>query len=221
MKQSIVISAGGSGKRMGAGMPKQFIELNDKPILQWTIEKFRHHDPEIFMVVVLPMDQIQFWKGLCERKGYAIDYEIAVGGKERFHSIKNGIKFCDPKSVIGIHDGVRPLVAKDTIKRAFESAAKTGSGIPCLPINESLRYVEGSSSKHVDRSHFKLVQTPQCFQGQLLLDAYQQDYIESYTDDASVVESMGVDISIVEGNPENIKLTRPEDLRVAELYLGA
>ncbi len=220
MKQSIVISAGGSGKRMQAGMPKQFIELKAKPILQWTIEKFRSYNPDIFMVVVLPMDQIKHWKDICEQKGYTIDYEIAVGGKERFHSIKNGIKFCDPKSVIGIHDGVRPFVSIDTIKRSFESAAKTGSGIPCLSINESVRWSDGNSSKHVDRSQFKLVQTPQCFQGEILFEAYRQDYIETYTDDASVVENMGVQVSLVEGNSENIKLTRPEDLRIADLYLA-
>lgn len=220
MKKSVIITAGGSGKRMQQSLPKQFILLNGKPILQHTIEKFRLFDPNIFMVVVLPMKQINFWKELCQTNGYSIDYEIAVGGEERFHSIQHGVKFCPKDGVIAVHDAVRPLVSIKTIDRCFKKAESLGAAIPVLPVNDSLRRLDGDTSTHVQRGSYRIVQTPQCFEAGLLHKAYKQDYKSNFTDDASLVEQLGQTIHLVDGNNENIKITSPNDLLIAESYLN-
>lgn len=220
MKKSVIITAGGSGKRMQQSLPKQFLLLNGKPILQHTIEKFKAYDPSIFMVVVLPMKQINYWKELCESNNFVIDYEIAVGGDERFHSIQHGVKFCPKDGVIAVHDAVRPLVSLATIDRCFTKAAKLGSAIPVLPVNDSLRRIEGENSVHVQRGSYRIVQTPQCFESQLLHRAYKQEYDSSFTDDASLVENLGEIIHLVDGNNENIKITSPNDMIIAQSYLS-
>lgn len=205
---------------MGASKPKQFIELKGKPILQHTIELFKAYDDTIKMIVVLPMHDIQTWKRICEERGYTIDYDIAVGGKERFHSIKQGLQFCDKGALVAIHDGVRPFVSTDVVAKCFEVAEKEGAALPVMQINESLREITQEGSKHANRDKYVIVQTPQVFKSDLIKEAYRQDYITSFTDDASVLESMGHKIHLVEGNPENIKITRPEDLEMAEYLLG-
>ena len=217
MKKHAIIVAGGSGSRMKCELPKQFIELNKQPILMHTISAFFYFDNDINIVVVLPENQIEFWQELCEKHTFYIPHTIVKGGKERFHSVKNGIEGIT-EGVVAIHDGVRPLVSKATLERCFTNAEQKGNAIPVIDIVETLRAVRSNSSKTVDRNKYKLVQTPQCFTAELIKNAYNQDFNTSFTDDASVVETMGIQINLVEGNRENIKITTPNDLIIAQAY---
>lgn len=220
MQKNIIITAGGTGKRFGSKLPKQFVALNGEPILFHTIRRFTSVYPDIQVIVVLPQNHILPWKKLCEKHNFNIPHEIAVGGEERFHSVRNGVRFVKANSITGIHDGVRPLVSKSVIKACFEAAEEHGSAIPVLPINESIRMIDNGTSRAVNRDQFKIVQTPQCFRSDLLIKAYKQDYQKSYTDDATVVESMGESIHLIEGNHENVKITRPNDLERAEQLIS-
>lgn len=204
---------------MESEIPKQFLNVAGKPVLMHTISHFNLFAEELHVRLVLPKPYIDFWKSLCKRYDFNQQHEIIEGGEARFYSVKNGIADLPEDSLIGIHDGVRPLVSMQTIRNAFNSAAKHGSGIPVIKINESLRHVSDSGSKPVNRKEYKLVQTPQCFQSRILMKAYKQDYDKSFTDDASVVEAMGEKIRLVDGNYENIKITRPVDLKIAEVFL--
>lgn len=218
IERSIIISAGGIGKRMGAVIPKQFLNLDNRPVLLHTIEKFYHFDPEIQIIVVLPANQIDYWKALCVKHEFAIEYTIAKGGKERFFSVKNGLAIAKGK-VIGVHDAVRPLVSTEVIANCYAKAKDDGAAIPVFDISESIRKIETDSSVAVDRNSYKLVQTPQCFQNEVINSAYTVDFSEQFTDDASVVEKNGGFIHLIRGNEENIKITRPIDLRMAETLM--
>jgi len=219
MKRSVVIVAGGSGTRMGSDVPKQFLELAQKPVLMHTIDRFYSFDGNIEIVLVLPEQQIQYWKSLCTENSFSIPHNIVAGGKTRFHSVKNGVASLSDSDVIAIHDGVRPLVSNDTIKRCFDTAWEKGSAIPVLPVSESLRKGNLAKSKTVDRTKFYSVQTPQTFRAELLHKAYDQQWIPEFTDDAAVVENMGHAITMVIGNLENIKITHSIDLRIAEILI--
>lgn len=219
-EKSIIITAGGVGKRMGADIPKQFLLLKGKPVLMHTIEKFYSYDSAIEIILVLPKNQIDFWKGLCSQHQFKIAHTIVGGGKERFDSVKNGLKYANG-ALIGVHDAVRPLVAEEVIAATYIAAAKNGASIPITPINESVRELSENGSMAVNRDNYKLVQTPQCFQAHILRSAYETSYQSSFTDDASVVESNGDKIYLVDGNRENIKITTPVDLKIAEiLFVG-
>ena len=210
---AVIIVAGGKGLRMGGNIPKQFIVVDGKPILMHTIERFHNFDSTIQLVVVLPKDQHDYWNGLCQQYGFDIPITIADGGKERFHSVKNGLACAHPRcSLIGVHDGVRPYVAVDVIQRCYEAAAANGAAIPVVDVFETLRHITPDGSHTVPRQDYKLVQTPQVFQADLLRRAYEQPFTPSFTDDASVVEALGHTITLVEGNRENIKITTKEDL---------
>ena len=210
---AVIIVAGGKGLRMGGNIPKQFIVVDGKPILMHTIERFHNFDSTIQLVVVLPKDQHDYWNGLCQQYGFDIPITIADGGKERFHSVKNGLACVHPRcSLIGVHDGVRPYVAVDVIRRCYEAAAANGAAIPVVDVFETLRHITPDGSHTVPRQDYKLVQTPQVFQADLLRRAYEQPFTPSFTDDASVVEALGHTITLVEGNRENIKITTKEDL---------
>jgi len=217
-QKSIIITAGGFGKRMGAIIPKQFLLLDGRPVLIRTIERFLAYDPTIQIILVLPSNQFDFWKALCEEHNFEADFEVVKGGEERFHSVQNGLKVARGK-IIGVHDAVRPLVSIAVIERCFEGAEKYDAVIPVIPVIESIRQVGQVESRAVDRSHFRLVQTPQCFKRNVLLNAYQLKFNSNYTDDASVVEATGIPISLVEGNQENIKITSPLDLKIAHVFL--
>ena len=198
---------------MGGNIPKQFIVVDGKPILMHTIERFHNFDSTIQLVVVLPKDQHDYWNGLCQQYGFDIPITIADGGKERFHSVKNGLACVHPRcSLIGVHDGVRPYVATEVIQRCYEAAAANGAAIPVVDVFETLRHITPDGSHTVPRQDYKLVQTPQVFQADLLRRAYEQPFTPSFTDDASVVEALGHTITLVEGNRENIKITTKEDL---------
>lgn len=218
MKKTVIISAGGIGKRMNADIPKQFLNINDRPIIFHTIELFHRFDTAIQIIVVLPLDYIPFFKDLVAENNFKIPIEIVEGGEERFHSIQNGLNVA-VGDLIAVHDAVRPLVSQKVVKDVFESAAEFGAAIPVISLKESIRETTDNGSKALNRNNFRIVQTPQIFEAEILKAAYQQNYQPDFTDDASVVESKGHKIHLVEGNFENIKITTPEDLKIAECLM--
>jgi 2-C-methyl-D-erythritol 4-phosphate cytidylyltransferase len=214
-----LIMAGGKGLRMNAQIPKQFLEIAGKPVIMHTIETFFNFDPEISLIVVLPPDQVEYWQQLCKKHAFSIHHRIAPGGETRFHSVKNALDFISTPSLVAVHDAVRPLVSAETISRCFENAEKADAAIPVIELVDSIREITGDKSKTVIRNNFRLVQTPQIFDGELLIEAYNQQYNPLFTDDASVVESAGKKIYLVEGNRENIKITTQMDLTFAEMIM--
>lgn len=215
----IIIVAGGKGLRMGSDIPKQFIPVGGKPILMLTMERFREYSPNLQIILVLPENQQKYWQELCNRYHFEIPYILAHGGVTRFHSVQNGLAKIpdDAEGIVGVHDGVRPFVSIDTIGRCFRAAEKSGAVIPVTKVVETLRYIP--TNKNVFRENYRLVQTPQCFDIQLLKAANRQEYRDSFTDDASVVEAYGHKVEMVEGNRENIKVTTPFDLQIAEALI--
>ncbi len=227
-----IILAGGKGMRMGAGIPKQFLPIGGKPILMRTIERFREYDSKLQIILVLPEAQQEYWEVLCEEYDFQVDYKIAKGGRTRFHSIQNGL--CqipdDAQGVVAVHDGVRPFPSVEVIGSCYRKARETGAAIPVIPVFETLRHIppyaanlhqaNAMTSVTVPRSEYVLVQTPQAFHIQLHKQAYRQEFKEQFTDDASVVESLGHSIHLVEGNRENIKITTPLDLMIAEAIIN-
>ena len=219
-KKTAIIVAGGKGERMTSEIPTQFLELAGKPILMHTLEKFHFFSDEMELILVLPAQQIDFWKELCEKHHFALPHKIVEGGSARFFSVKNGLKQAENSDgLIAIHDGVRPLVDVETIKRSFDSALQFGASIPVVDMIDSVRKVTENGNVAVDRNAYKLVQTPQVFQSEIILNSYEQPYNEQFTDDASVVESAGYSVQLVEGNRENIKITNVLDLQLAEILL--
>lgn len=216
MYQTVLFVAGGSGTRMKSTTPKQFLEISGIPVLMHTIKRFLEFNATIKVRIVLPESMFDFWETLCRKHNFVVKHTIYPGGETRFHSVKNGLNDLSPEGLTGIHDGVRPLVSIDTIRRCFKEAETSGAAIPVVDVIETLRETRGEKSFTVDRNKFKLVQTPQVFNNQLLIKAYKQDFSESFTDDASVVESLGHPVILVEGNRENIKITNPLDIKLAE-----
>lgn len=218
----VIIVAGGKGLRMGADIPKQFLPIGGKPVLMRTIERFREYRRDLSIILVLPEAQQAYWKELCTEYGFDIPHRLANGGSTRFESSKNGIAAI-PKGEEGfvvIHDGVRPFVSTDTIARCFEAVEESYAVIPVMPVTDTLRYIDRQGGgKNVLRSDYRTVQTPQVFDLALLRRAFDQPYQDAFTDDASVVESLGCPVAMVEGNRENIKITTPFDMAVAETLL--
>lgn len=219
MKNCVIIVAGGGGSRMGSEIPKQFLPLNNVPVLMHTINNIFNFDQNISIIVVLPVGEIELWKNLCAKHAFIVPHQTVSGGETRFHSVKNGLSFTPECDLIAIHDGVRPLVSPETLKRCFDMAADKGAAIPVLPANESIREGTLDNSRPVDRSRLFLVQTPQVFRSEILRKAYDQSWNPEFTDDASVVEKSGTAVQMVFGNRENIKITYPEDLQIATLFL--
>lgn len=218
----IIIVAGGRGMRMGGDVPKQFIPIGGKPVLMRTIERFYEYNPALGIILVLPESQQAYWKSLCKDYDFTIRHTIVNGGETRFESSKNGLSAIpdDEEGVVGIHDGVRPFASVKVIADCFEAARDEYAAIPVVPVAETLRYIDRQGSgKNVMRSDYRIVQTPQVFDISLLKQAFSQPYQAHFTDDASVVEALGCQISMVEGNRENIKLTTPFDLKIAETLL--
>ena len=215
-----IIVAGGKGLRMQADIPKQFIELCGKPVLMYTLEAFHRYNTSIQLIVVLPATQIDFWKFLCKKHYFELNHKIVSGGQTRYQSVKNGLKVINESAMIAVHDGVRPFVSIQTIARCFEDADKYGSAIPVMDLEESIRQVDESGSLSIDRTSYKLVQTPQVFNSEILKKAYEQSFSPLFTDDASVVEALGTKIHLVEGNRENIKITTGFDIVLAESILN-
>lgn len=221
-KKYIIIVAGGSGKRMNSNIPKQFLPLNGMPILMHTILQFYRYDKAIEIIIVLPETQFAHWTTICKSHNFTIPHTTIHGGKERFYSVKNGLSLIkDKASIIGIHDGVRPLVSVETITKLYHAAEQYGAAIPVLPMQNSIRKIlHNGKNEAVNRTEYRTVHTPQCFKAKWLLDAYNNDFnIKKFTDDATVVESLGKPITLIESNRENIKITTPMDLSLAELLL--
>ena len=220
MYRTALIVAGGKGLRMGSELPKQFLPIGGKPVLMHTLEAFHRFDKRMQLILVLPREQQGFWRELCEMHRFNIRHEIADGGETRFHSVKNGLALINGiGGMVGVHDGVRPFVSQEVIARCFREAAVRKAVIPVIDVVETVRHLTGSGSETVNRNDYKLVQTPQVFDVDLLRRAYEQEFTPFFTDDASVVEAMGVPVHLVEGNRENIKITTPFDLKVASALL--
>ena len=222
----VIIVAGGKGLRMGSDIPKQFLPIGGKPVLMRTLERFREYSEDLQIILVLPEAQQDYWQQLCKKYDFKIEYELANGGQTRFHSVQNGLALVpdDAQGVVGVHDGVRPFPSINVIHRCYETARKAKAVIPVIPIVETVRELTGTgsvSSITVPRDKYRLVQTPQTFDIELLKAANRQPYNDGFTDDASVVESYGHPITLVEGNRENIKITTPYDITVAEAIINS
>lgn len=224
MKTIAIIVAGGSGTRFGAEVPKQFLELGGRPILMRTIEAFwEQGNGSLDVIVTLPADQMDLWRELCDKYAFAVAHQVVAGGKTRWHSVKNALNSIGDTAgvdVIAVHDGVRPLAGVDLINRVLEAARRDAAAIPVVPLNDSVRQMDADGgSRALDRSSLRAVQTPQAFEVRLLLEAYGQPYDPTFTDDASVVERAGHRVTLVDGDPANLKITRPMDLALAEYLL--
>jgi len=219
LEKLALIVAGGYGSRMGSRIPKQFLLLRGYPVLMHTLDRFRCYDGKMRIILVLPEDQIVTWNNLCSEFVFSVKHEIKTGGDTRFHSVQKNLGDIPEHCLVAIHDGVRPLVSLDTIERCFTCAAESGNAIPCVEIPETLRLLEDHGNRQVDRSRYRLIQTPQVFESSILKRAYEQEYMPGFTDDAGVVENMGQLINLVEGNPENIKITLKKDLKIAASFI--
>ena len=217
----LIIVAGGKGLRMGTEIPKQFLLLEGLPVVMHTINRFVDALERLKVVLVLPSDQISYWEALVSAHQFKFPVVVAEGGPTRFHSVKSGLAKIAGAGLVGLHDAVRPLVSVETIHRCFKKANDEGNATPVIAVNDSLRIVEGETNRRVDRSLYKRIQTPQVFQVPLIKEAFEQGYDDAFTDDASVLEKMGHQIHLVEGNEENIKITQPADLWLASAILNA
>ena len=219
MTRYIIIVAGGKGLRMGGEIPKQFRLIAGRPVLMRTVEALLAAYSDIHVVLVLPHDQQAYWAALCQDYAFRAPMTIADGGATRFHSVQNGLALIpdEDECIVGVHDGVRPFVSPEVIRRCYENARTQGATVPVVPVVETVRQLlPDGSSRSVDRDEYRLVQTPQTFPLSMLRRAYAQPYVPAFTDDASVVQSLGLPVYLVEGNRQNIKLTTPEDLMLAE-----
>jgi 2-C-methyl-D-erythritol 4-phosphate cytidylyltransferase len=221
-----IIVAGGSGLRMGSEIPKQFLRVAGKPILMHTLGIFRKYDSDMAIILVLPESQISYWERLCESEQFGVSHDIVKGGETRYHSVRNGLMYAKehyPEAEsIAVHDGVRPLVSTKTIGSCFDDAWEYGSAIPVMASVESVRLIDERDSKlsyAIDRRRVMLVQTPQVFSAEMIYSSYDIGYRETFTDDASVCEAAGYKMHLTEGNKENVKITTPDDLILAETLL--
>jgi len=224
-----IIVAGGKGTRMGADKPKQFLEIDGKPILQHTVEKFKSADESVRIIVVLPKDHVETWKQLCYEKKCICPQTIVCGGITRFHSVRNALAKVPAGALVAVHDGVRPLASEQLILSLFDVAEKKGAAVPVTPCIETIKVLgdmddeglrQSRAGEHADRSVLFGAQTPQVFASDLLKAAYERPFDTSFTDDASVVEAAGGTVHYLLGERSNIKITTPEDLELAGFYLG-
>ncbi len=221
MTKYAVIVAGGTGTRMGNHIPKQFMLLKDKPVLYYSLKTFLDAYSDLQVILVLPVDYTDMGQEIIDAYFDKERIRITAGGETRFESVKNGLALATDESIIFVHDGVRCLLTKDLIRRCYEKAVETGSAIPVIPSTDSVRLITEEGNDAVDRSKVMLVQTPQTFHSKILLPAFQIDYKDRFTDEATVAEAYGLKLSLVEGEENNIKITRPLDLLIAEKLLAA
>lgn len=230
MDRYVIIVAGGKGLRMGGELPKQFIPVEGRPVLMRTLDAFYQYDAQIHIILVLPRDHQAYWTDLCRQYAFDVPHRIADGGATRFHSVQSGLQLVEAdEALVAVHDGVRPFVSHEVIERCFQAADIYGAVVPVIPVVETVRQLVGEgcaggsahvASVTVPRDAYRLVQTPQTFKASLLRCAYQQPYCDAFTDDASVVEALGEEVCLVDGNRENIKLTTPFDLTVAKALIA-
>lgn len=232
MKQFAVIVAGGSGTRMGGGLPKQFRPLCGYPVLWWSIKRFHEENPDTEIIIVLPSDFIKEWEDFCLNLPFdkRISHSVVAGGCSRTDSVKNGLRQVESlvsstnenkkDSLVAIHDGARPLLTKEMISKGWDVAEKNGAAIPVVPVTDSLREKNGQESKAVDRGKYVAVQTPQVFNVSIITESYKRSEGQAFTDDATAVENAGYKVSLFDGSPLNIKITNPKDLEIAAVLMG-
>jgi 2-C-methyl-D-erythritol 4-phosphate cytidylyltransferase len=216
---TLLLVAGGKGLRMGSAIPKQFLPLNGKPVLYYAAKTFIDVFPDIKIILVLPEEHISYGNILLQAFDQRIDLTIVTGGITRFHSVQNGLKETDEKSIVFIHDGVRPFISTDMLKRCYEQAIEKGSAIPAITVTDSIRQWSGTEFKAINRDHLRSIQTPQTFKASIIKKAFEQEYNETFTDEATVLEYTGAQAHLIEGLKTNIKITSPEDLLIAEALL--
>jgi len=219
MEKYILILAAGKGSRFNSDQPKQLADINGMPMLIRTFKAFEFLKNKAHFILVLRSDLIGLWNELCYMYKFEIEHSIVEGGPKRFHSVKNGLKSVPDNSLVAIHDAVRPLVTRDIINEGFLVASRKGNAVPAIPITESIRETDGSINRPVDRNKYRIIQTPQIFHAQKIKKAYNQSYDERYTDDATVLESTGEPIHLIEGDRNNIKITSVEDLNFVSSFL--
>lgn len=220
MQKSTIIVAGGSGKRLGGPIPKQFQTVKGRPLLMWTIDAFHRYDRAMPLIVVLPQAHLDIWKALCMGHRFFVPHEVVVGGEQRWHSVKAGLEKVEGNGLVAVHDGVRPLVSAELIARCFSAADMHAAAIPVVPVVPSIRETTAEGSRALDRSKLLAVQTPQCFHTDLLRKAFELPYDSTFTDEATLVEKLGVKVQLVEGEESNIKVTTGIDLQIVELSLA-
>jgi 2-C-methyl-D-erythritol 4-phosphate cytidylyltransferase len=219
IKKYVIIVAGGTGKRMGGEIPKQFLPLSGKPMLMHSIRAFFDYSPDIQIILVLHPDFMDYWDNQCRQYGCPIPHRIVAGGERRFDSVKNGLEAMQGKGLVAVHDAVRPLVSAKLIADSYSEAALYGSTVPVVPLNDTIREISTGTSRVVNRTNLFMVQTPQVFSLPALKDAYRQPYSAGFTDDAAVIEASGGKINFIPGEPDNFKITFPEDIVRAEMIL--
>jgi len=227
-KKYLIVTAGGTGTRMGAAVPKQFLELGGKPILHLTLEKFLEAVPDVHVLTVLPEGHIAAWRQYCQTANFVCPQRLVKGGFTRFHSVKNALEFVPDDAIVAVQDGVRPLISVDKIRELFAAAESAPAVIPVLPVTDTLKVLakdaDGrltSTGESIDRSRIWGAQTPQIFHSTQLKAAYAQGYDTLFTDDASVAEKYGIPLTFLEGERYNIKITTPEDLTLAQVLISA
>lgn len=219
MKKYVIIVAGGTGTRMGCNIPKQFMLLKNRPVLYYTLKIFLEAFNDLQIILVLPIDFTDMGQEIIDAYFDKDRIKIAAGGETRFQSVKNGLALVNEESIIFVHDGVRCLVSKELIQRCYKQAVETGTAIPAVISKDSVRMLRKEGNEAFDRNKVMLIQTPQTFHSKILIPAFQIDYKDKFTDEASVVEAYGLKVSLVEGEDNNIKITRPIDLLIAEKIL--
>jgi 2-C-methyl-D-erythritol 4-phosphate cytidylyltransferase len=220
MKKTAIIVAGGTGQRMGTALPKQFLAIEGKSILLHTVDQFVSAFSDINFVIVLPADYIHEGENLIAASGLSQSFQFVAGGDTRFQSVKNGLAQADPASIVFVHDAVRCLLTPDLIQRCYQQAVEKGSAIPAVSSTDTVRIIEGTKHHVVDRANVMMIQTPQTFNAAILKKAFEQAYQPSFTDEANVLEASGKEVYLIEGEHENIKITRPLDLAIAEYILA-
>ena len=220
MKKYAIIVAGGSGTRMGGTLPKQFMLLRDKPVLYYTLRIFIEAYDDLQVILVLPVDYTDMGQEIIDAFFDKDRIRITAGGDTRFQSVKNGLALVEEESVVFVHDGVRCLLTKDLIHRCYLQAVETGTAIPAIPSKDSIRLITEEGNTAFDRNKVMLIQTPQTFHSKIIVPAFQIDYKDKFTDEATVAEAYGMKVSLVEGEETNIKITRPVDLLLAEQILA-
>lgn len=220
MKKYAIIVAGGSGTRMGGTLPKQFMLLRDKPVLYYTLKTFIEAYDDLQVILVLPVDYTDMGQEIIDAFFDKDRIRITAGGDTRFQSVKNGLALVEEESVVFVHDGVRCLLTKELIHRCYLQAAETGTAIPAIPSKDSIRLITDEGNAAFDRNRVMLIQTPQTFHSKIIVPAFQIDYKDKFTDEATVAEAYGMKVSLVEGEETNIKITRPVDLLLAEQILA-
>lgn len=223
MLQAVIIVAGGIGERSGQMIPKQFVEILQKPIIIYSAEKFLEYNSNIHLIIVCHNQYIQHCQSIFEKYFHTIKYNIIEGGATRFHSVKNGLEFLHQKNfegIVAIHDAARPCISNQLIQKCFDTAQQKGNAIPVIPLSESIRKIDGDKNTFVNRENLRIVQTPQCALFATIYKAFQQEYQPIFTDEANVLENYGEKIHLIDGEKNNIKITYPIDFKLAEIILS-